>query len=99
MSINITGEANGILLWRLMSSTTDAKEAEYFKRLNEAAMKFHRVWFVDLVTERESRSNQVIWCLTWLADKGVWDISKFHHSAGAVELTPRMIWFQSQCAG
>ncbi len=88
---DIIGNANGIKLWELMSNTQDKSEAEYFKMLSVAASKYGKVFFVDSVTERNTKENQVTWSMVWDPSKSVWEVSKFHVPRGAVEATDRLL--------
>jgi len=93
---NMVGNENGIALWSLMSSTDDELEKEYFVRLNDAASKFGTVWFTDTITQRETKKNQTTWQLTWLADRSVWEISKFHIPEGVKEASSRIEQYRNQ---
>lgn len=88
---NMIGEANGIKLWNLMSTSDDAGEQSYFRSVQAAASKYGRVWFSDIVTQRETGKNQVIWEMNWDGNQSNWVVTKFHVCEGASEITPRMI--------
>lgn len=87
---DMIGNKNGIKLWNMMSTSDDPDEQSNFQRLNAAATKYGQVWFCDIVTQRETGKNQVVWHLLWNAVKSIWEVSKFHAPVDAKEITPRM---------
>jgi len=73
-----------------MAASQDAEEYATFVRLSTAANKYGKIWFTDVVTQRETKQNQVMWMMVWNAIKAQWEVSNFLTPAGALEITKRM---------
>ena len=87
----VIGDPDGIKLWSIMSKSDDSSEQEIFKRLNSVAPLSGRVFFSDIVTQRELNSNQTIWKLEWNGKS--WEISLFHIPDGAKRVSDRVANF------
>jgi len=86
----ITGNKNGIKLWEMMAASTDEEEKSYFSRLNGIASQYGKIYFTDYITQRETKRNQVIWCMLWNVKENQWEVSNLITPVGASEITKRM---------
>jgi hypothetical protein len=86
----VVGDADGIRLWTLMASTTDAREQDYFRRLQTAASQYGEVYFSDLLTQIETGKNQTTWRMHWVADQNNWNVVVFHVPMGQPKLNERL---------
>ena len=90
----LKGDLNAIKLWYLMASSNDEKEKEYMTKLNSAALQYGKVWFTDIITERETGEAQTTWMMEWRPDSYEWEFSKFLQPSGAEEVTDRIKKFE-----
>lgn len=88
--VTITGDPVGIKLWNLIAASTDPEEARYREQLNGAAMTYGKVYFTDLVTQREEQRNQTSWCMEWLPHKSTWRVSLFMVPEGTEKANNRL---------
>jgi hypothetical protein len=89
--VKFVGDPDGIALWYLMNSSTDKIEQEYIKSVAAAAIKYGKVYFTDIVTQRESKmNNQTTWMMIWDENKIEWNISLFHIPNGAPRRSKRL---------
>lgn len=88
--INMVGDEYGIRLWELMSKSADTEEQAYFQRLNTAASQYGKVYFTDVVTQRETKKNQTTWELIWDGTNSRWNVSAFLIPSGVDKISDRL---------
>lgn len=80
--VEIVGDKDGIDLWNKLGTSKSQKEAEYFKSLSDAAVKYLKIWFTNIVMQEFTCANQPIYQLTWDAKNNKWTVSLFHKPDG-----------------
>jgi hypothetical protein len=80
--VDIIGDKDGIALWNKLGTSKNSKEIEYFKRLSDAAVKYMKIWFSDIVMQEFTRANQSVYQLTWEANNNRWAVTLFHKTDG-----------------
>jgi len=78
MTEQLVGDKDGIALWNKLGTSKNSKEIAYFNSVSDAATKYMKVWFTNIVLQEFTCANQPIYQLTWDANNGKWIISLFH---------------------